>query len=406
MVAWGFPRGMLPRVKRLVLLFATLVAIVVFVVPFAQTPTGTRASFDVTELELAIRQPDGATFGAHFLVAAENEKDAFGAALSTVNRLFPGATVHELDPYHQDHPTGDDMAVVRAQWAPWGWRWLDHEVPVSIYYNPQGALAHFAVADVLQALEIWSSVPSSSFAYDYRGETTLLASMNVDGPDGSNVIAWQDLGCDAGCVLGLTTKSFESHEVDISLNSNPGARLGDGSGDTFDVLTVLIHELGHMAGLEHSCPPLGPCTEAERDAVMFYSYQGIAHELGVDDIAGLSNIYPASHSATSSVSGPPTEAGQQAPMPPVERSVTSSTSSDAFNIDLYTGWNLVLLPAMQPGEIAAILGCVEAIYAYDEVQGWSHWIDGLYSVLQTLDRIQADEVHWVLASRDCGAFFH
>ncbi len=390
---------------RIVPLLATLLFALALGAAFLRPGGDSLASLEISELEFAVLQPDGSALAAHFLVSAEDEHQALQAALRTVHDLYPGATVEEVSHGHDDEADHageeqddhDGLNRVRAQWMPWGWTWEDHELPVPVHYNPNGALDFFTEADVIQALDTWTNVPPARFAFEYAGETSAPASMNVGGPDGLNVIAWQDLGCEIGCVLGITTKSFETHEVDISLNTHPGARLGDGTDGTYDVLTILLHELGHMAGLEHSCPAFGPCTDEELDAIMFHAYQGIRHELGEDDIEGISSLYPAEDGVTSSEPlDPPGDSHD--PLPATEEDASIAVQLDA-------GWNLTVLPGGDPAALANTLSCVDAIYSYDQQDGWAHWIRGLYPSLQTLDLVDAGRPHWVYASESCGAFF-
>lgn len=63
----------------------------------------------------------------------------------------------------------------------------------------------------------------------------------------------------------------------FSWEDNPNANNGQ-----FDLLTVLIHELGHSLGLQHSSDPM---------SVMFPNYQGARRSLSADDIAGIQAIY-------------------------------------------------------------------------------------------------------------------
>jgi len=353
-------------------------------------------SIEVAELELALETRDGRMLLARFLVDSPDGDHAVDAAVGAIEALYPGATI-------LGEPGTDDAAleagdgVVRSQWNAWGWDWSEDEIPVSVAYNPVGASGGFTGANVLAALEAWSSVPGSAFAFSYAGETDLLASMNNGGEDGSNVIAWQDLGCDSGCVLGLTTKSFVTHELDISLNSNPGARLGNAADGFYDVASVLVHELGHMAGLEHSCPALGPCTPEEAEAVMYWSYRGVHRELEADDIAGLVALYPG-ESVTSTAAGP-------VPGPGVV--VPGASPQPAGIVALAPGWNLTQLPAGPFDGYSASLSCVRAIYAYDPIDryGWSHWVRGLQPALQTLGAAEPGIAYWVLSDGSCAASF-
>ncbi len=387
--------------KRIVSLASTILVGVLFLGGIANqaAPGDGPARDSLSELEFVVVLPDGSRSSAHFLVRAGDPAEAAAAATSAVRALHPGAVLEDLHDHDAPAPANSNggEGTVRAQWNAWGWQWDADEVPVPVLYNPAGAPAGFTAADVAAALSVWSVVEGTSFAFDYRGETSLPASMNVNGTDGANVIAWQDLGCDAGCVLGYTTKSFESHEVDVSMNSNPGANLSLGANGTWDAVSVLIHELGHVAGLEHSCPALGPCTDAEAEAVMFYAYSGVQRRLAEDDMAALRSLYPAS--ATSSQALPSVSGSSGA-------GVIDSTSS-SLHVQLSPGWNLTYLPAGNLQRFVTELRCVEGVYAWnDDAGSWQRWLRDLAPSLQTLTSTRATQSYWVLASAGCSAFFH
>ena len=56
-----------------------------------------------------------------------------------------------------------------------------------------------------------------------------------------------------------------------------------GSGGTFDLETVALHEVGHLLGLAHSSDP---------NAIMFPTYSGVRRALGQDDLDGIRRLYP------------------------------------------------------------------------------------------------------------------
>jgi hypothetical protein len=314
-------------------------------------------------LDLVVQRPAGPAVELRFEVATADAATAAEAARAAVARLVPGGTV------------ADPAPGVTAQWAQWGWAWSDAELPVPVAYNPAGAPDFVAPDSITNALAAWSSAPGSRFTFRYAGITDRNASLSAAGPDGENVIAWQALDCTTACVLAVTTREV-THESDLILNSNPAAGLGNGGLDAniVDTKTVILHETGHMAGLEHSCPPLGPCTPDEANAVMYFAYRGVKRALTADDIAGISAIYPAR--------------GGQAGQP----------------VSLEPGWNLVTLPAGALGDTMAGLRCGAAVYAFEDGT-WHVWIrDGL-GALNTLIEARAGRAYWVQADAACARTF-
>ncbi len=325
-------------------------------------------------IERDVERADGTIARARFEVLAATEREAEEAAVAAL----PSGS----------HLVSDEDSV-RAQWRPWPWKWDAAELPVDVAYNPEGAPAAVGPSAVLAGLQQWSNVPDSSFRFRYAGVTNNTASILTLGPDGENVVSWASLPCDHGCVLGITSKE-SAHEVDMVLNSNPAAAEQLGVGTTVDWRTVILHEFGHMAGLEHSCPaPFGPCTEAEADAVMYFQYRGILRKLAADDTAGMAALYP----------------GQPAPTPvPGGTPPPSPTPEQALVVVLEAGWNLVLLP---PGEVATSinpLACIEAVYSFENGE-WRAWIRGVAPGLQDLTTIEASRAYWVRAGRACAHSF-
>ena len=99
------------------------------------------------------------------------------------------------------------------------------------------------------ALQTWTDVPTSSFAYAYGGTTSRCPSL-YSGCPGSQVFdGYNDLGWDGlpGGVLGVATYGIGIDEVDIIIDNDSfvwhtGA-LPVPSG-SFDLETVNLHELG------------------------------------------------------------------------------------------------------------------------------------------------------------------
>ncbi len=339
--------------RALVLAFTVAVAAVLTAAP--PSPPPGRAAVFVT-LDVVVERPAGPPLLLQFLIAARDTADAgpaVAAALDTL-RLRPVA------------------GEARAAWQPWGWAWTDPELPVSVAYNPAGAPPSVGPDAVIAGLRAWSSVEGSRFAFRYAGITDRTASILEAGPDGENVVSWVHLPCDRGCVLGLTSKEA-AREVDMLLNSNPRALAELGLDAVLDWRTVILHELGHMAGLGHSCPaPWGPCTPAELAAVMYFQYTGINRSLAPDDRDGLRALYPA-------------------PPPPGTR-----------RLSLEPGWSLVVPPALPLPAVAEALPCLAAAYVYDGI-AWSRWFRGLRAALSNLGAFPPGVAAWLFASEPCTA---
>ncbi len=310
-------------------------------------------------LDVVAERPGGHPVLLQFLVAARSPGDAARAVAAALGAL----TLAPREP------------AATAAWRPWGWTWTDAELPVPVAYNPTGAPPAAGPQAVIAGLDAWSSVEGSRFRFRYAGITDRTASILETGPDGENVIAWMHLPCDRGCVLGLTSKEA-AREVDVLLNSNPNALRELGLEAVLDWRTVILHELGHVAGLEHSCPaPWGPCTPEEIAAVMYFQYTGINRALAPDDRAGIRALYPA----------------QPGPSP-----------AGPVRITLEPGWNLLLLPGLEPTAAAAALPCLDAAYVFEE-PSWRRWARALPPALVTLAVFPAETPAWLLASSRCSA---
>ena len=136
------------------------------------------------------------------------------------------------------------------------------------------------------------------------GTTTRCPSLirKCQGPqvfDTFNDVAWLDLGISRGFViLGavlFADSNLTGPEADMALSTN--SRIDwvttGASGSQIDVMSVILHEFGHVLGLGHSADP---------DAVMATPYENPPQqELDADDIEGVMFLYDSS--PTGSVTG-------------------------------------------------------------------------------------------------------
>ena len=181
----------------------------------------------------------------------------------------------------------------------------------------------------------WSAVPNDddNFHINYEGpgldeyipgETPLPGwGANIDffsRPTGFEIVSEgksyqmseENLGF---AVINQDTRQINS--VDIYLNSDSPLIdwTYDGSGDGFDTETVLLHEVGHGLGFDHSdladdhnSPNLNPhnfrdnWNSSPRD-VMHSTYTGVKRELTKDEEGGLWYLYPVINSETGDLTG-------------------------------------------------------------------------------------------------------
>jgi hypothetical protein len=156
-------------------------------------------------------------------------------------------------------------------------------------YNPNG---QNTIGDPLEALQSaeqeWTDVSSTSFVLGYHGTTTLGA-----GYDGINVVSWPSVWNHAASAFAVTLTAFDLNtnsivDSDIVVNRNFKffSQPSQVTPDRIDIRYVLLHENGHLAGLDHSLEP---------SAVMYDDFKSgvVGHVLASDDINGISTLYPA-----------------------------------------------------------------------------------------------------------------
>jgi Matrixin len=181
----------------------------------------------------------------------------------------------------------------------------------------------------------WSAVPNDDdiFHVNYEGpgiddyvpgETPLPGwGANIDffsRPSGFEIISEgksytmgeQNLGF---AVINQDTRQINS--VDVYLNSDSPLIdwTFEGSGEGFDVETVLLHEVGHGLGFDHpdlagdnDSPNLNPHNfrdnwHASSKDVMYSTYTGVKRDLTKDEEGGLWYLYPVINAETGDLNG-------------------------------------------------------------------------------------------------------
>jgi predicted Zn-dependent protease len=201
--------------------------------------------------------------------------------------------------------------------------WPDMPVRYFVSNRAGGGVAAAQLEQaVLTAFASWDAVPTAELSTQFVGMTSAAPVLQ----DGINTIGFVDRP-DQDRVLGATnflvdTITGELIESDIFLNSTfEWSVASAGATDRFDVESIALHEIGHLLGLAHSAlgeTELRPggrrvlAAEAAMFPIAFSAGSIEGRTLREDDIAGISDIYPAAsyRSERGSISGTVTKGGQ------------------------------------------------------------------------------------------------
>lgn len=188
--------------------------------------------------------------------------------------------------------------AVTLKWSATPVRWFatDRAAPGVTSAEFQAAMA--------RAFATWEAVPSATISFQFGG----LTGADPFEDDNRSVLGFQDRP-DLERVLGATgfvvdVLTGEIVESDIFFNSTfEWSTASAGFAGRFDLESTAVHEIGHLLGLGHSALgeteliPTGGRRVLASSAVMFPISLGRGNtadrELQPDDIAGVSDLYPA-----------------------------------------------------------------------------------------------------------------
>jgi hypothetical protein len=202
-----------------------------------------------------------------------------------------------VNPGQSDHAAGvaalksqGARALTKAEFSVLSNKW-DQATPTSavqVAMNYDGAnepsTADSIQGEIEAAMGTWNAVGSNLSFDPALGSSGLACPSLVKECKGKqffdqqNDIAWVNLR--ESSTLAVTWSGTQSDEADMAFNTDHSWST-DGTA-AYDIQTVALHELGHVAGIGHS---------TEAGAIMLPTYSTIQHSLDDDDIAALLYLY-------------------------------------------------------------------------------------------------------------------
>ena len=160
---------------------------------------------------------------------------------------------------------------------------------VTYYVNTSGGPPD-SLAAIQAAMKTWTDVHSSSFHFVYGGTTTSTV-RNPD--DGINIIYFGKIRNKARVARNYVQWNKESGELydsDIVFNTAHKLNAADKCPeDSYDIQSVLTHELGHSLTLNELCK------QTHEEKTMYWKEnKGDTKKrtLDRDDVDGISHLYP------------------------------------------------------------------------------------------------------------------
>jgi hypothetical protein len=184
--------------------------------------------------------------------------------------------------------SGGAKYAVEFQYA--GDFWDPDRLPMDVYLNLRGfPWPHGVVRGLLsRAVGAWNQVPFSYGKFAYRGD---LDQQETRKRDGINLIGWTSPWPHPESWLAVTWSAIDSLtgkrlETDVEFNGERAWSIAtETPSNSYDVLTTLIHELGHWFRLGH-------VSEPGQVMSIFQSLGERRRALGSGDRQGASWIYP------------------------------------------------------------------------------------------------------------------
>ena len=162
---------------------------------------------------------------------------------------------------------------------------------VTYYVNTAGGPPG-SLAAIQAAMQTWTDVPASSFRFVYGGPTTRKAR---NPKDGINIICFRKMSKKANVARNYVQWNKESGELyDSDIVFNTAHKFSatvecDCPKDSYDIQSVLTHELGHTLSLNELKKPIH-----DEKTMYWEEVKGKTKKrtLDQDDINGIIYLYP------------------------------------------------------------------------------------------------------------------
>ena len=168
-----------------------------------------------------------------------------------------------------------------------------------------GALTHDAIR---AAMNTWNRVRSSYFRFVDGGLTNQKTISETDGKntvlfdrDGTYFVQGSNALAFSNTTVMTDNLGYRAVDSDLVFNARDHRFDVNPSPNSFDIQSVVTHELGHHLGLFHpgggrdipqiNNPGSAGCGPVVPDAIMYFLYNG-RRSLALDDIAGVTALYP------------------------------------------------------------------------------------------------------------------
>ncbi len=171
-----------------------------------------------------------------------------------------------------------------------GHKWSAFNPVVHYYLNPNIPGVVNMEAAVQAGAQTWNKVSGISFSFEYEGITGNTSAVR----DGMNVIAGGNLGASGPVAVNYYWFDTSSNmlEFDITFNTYFSWSTS-GEPGTYDIQSVVTHELGHAVGFRDLYGNTGEVNDTGKIMYGRISYGEIRRDLTPEDQQGIRWIYPA-----------------------------------------------------------------------------------------------------------------